>query len=90
MLKTKDLQDITYTTLADDINITIKKLYVFVSNLIPSVETQLIINEATKNKYEISYDEYFTDRQITSDTIVQVDLGSAQAVSSPKYLICAH
>ena len=42
MLKTADLQDIVYTSMADDINVTINSLYLYVPNLIPSVETHLI------------------------------------------------
>ena len=39
MLKTNDLQDIIYTFMADDINVNINNLYLFVPNLKPSVET---------------------------------------------------
>ena len=57
---------------------------------IPSVETQLMFNQATQKNYKISYDEYYTEKRLISDTIVQVDIGSAQQVSSPKYLNCAY
>ena len=63
-------------------------MYLFIPNLIPSVETQLMFNEATQNNYKISYDEYFTERRLISDMIAQVDIGSE--VNSPKYLLCAH
>ena len=88
--KTNDLQDITYTSMTDDINVTINNLYLYVPNLIPSVETQIMFNEATQNNYKISYDEWFTERRIISDTITQLDIGSSQNVQSPKYLIGAH
>ena len=88
--KTNDLQDIIYTSLTDDINVTINNLYLYVPNLIPSVETQVMFNEATQNIYKISYDEWFTERRIISDTITQLDIGSSQNVQSPKYLIGAH
>ena len=88
--KTNDLQDIIYTSLTDDINVTINNLYLYVPNLIPSVETQLMFNEATQNNYKISYDEWFTERRIISDTITQLDIGSSQNVQSPIYLIGAH
>ena len=65
-------------------------MYLFLPSLITSVETQLMFNEATKIKYKISYDEYYTERQVKSDKIVQVDTGSAQQDSSPNYLIFAH
>ena len=53
-LKTADLQDIIYTSMTDDINVTINKLYLFIPNLLPSVETQLMFNEASQNIYKIS------------------------------------
>ena len=88
--KTNDLQDIIYTSMTDDINVTINKLYLYVPNLIPSVVTQVVFNEATQNNYRISYDEWFTGRRIISDTITQLDVGSSQNVQTPKYLIGAH
>ena len=88
--KTNDLQDIIYTSMTDDINVTINNLYLYVPNLIPSVETQLMFNEATQNNYKISFDEWFTERRIISDTITQLDIGSFQNVQSPIYLIGAH
>ena len=88
--KTNDLQDIIFTSMTDDINVTINNLYLYVPNLIPSVETQVMFNEATQNNYKISYDEWFTERRIISDTITQLDIGSSQNVQSPKYLIGAH
>ena len=71
--------------MADDINVTIKKLYLFIPKLIPSVETQSMFNEATQNNYKIFFDEYYTERRVISDTIVQHDIGSAQQVNSAKY-----
>ena len=76
--------------MTDDINVTIINLYLFVPNLLPSVETQVSFNEATQNNYKISYEEWFTERRIISDTITQLDIGSSQNVQSPKYLIGAH
>ena len=88
--KTNDLQDIIYTSVDDDMNVTINSLYLFIPNLIPSVETQLMFNEATQNNYKISFDEWYTERRVISDMIFQLDIGSAQQVNSPKYSICAH
>ena len=76
--------------MADDINVTINNLYLYVPNLIPSVETQVMFNEATQNNYKMSYDEWFTERRTISDTITQLDIGSSQNVQSPIYLIGAH
>ena len=47
--ETNDLQDIIYTSMTDDISVTINNLYLYVTNLIPSVETQVMFNEATQN-----------------------------------------
>ena len=90
IFKTNDLQDLIYTSMTDDMNVTINNLYLYVPNLIPSVETQMMFNEATQNNYKISYDEWFTERRIISDTITQLDIDSSQNVQSPKYLIGAH
>ena len=90
MFKTADLQDIRCTSMTEDINVTINDLYLFVPNSIASVETQLMFDEATQNNYKISFDEYYTERRAISDMIVQHDIGSAQQVNAPKFLICAH
>ena len=88
--KTANLQDIIYTSMADEINVTINSLYLYIPNLIPSVDAQLTFNEATQNNYKISFDEWYTERRIITDLLVQHDIGSAQNVIQPKYLICAH
>ena len=49
-----------------------------------------MFNEATQNNYKISFDELNTERGLISDLLVQHDIGSAQQVNSPKYLISAH
>ena len=76
--------------MADDINVTINSLYLYIPNLIPSVETQLMFNENTQNNYKISFDERYTERRIISILLVQHDIESAQNVISAKYMICAH
>ena len=90
--KTANLQDIIDTTIADgtQINVTIDSLYLFVPFLIPTTETQLMFNESIQNNYRIFFDEWYTERRIVTDQIFQVDIGSAQSVNSPKYMICAH
>ena len=88
--KTNNLQDTIYTSMTDNINVTINNLYLYVPNLIPNVETQVMFNEATQNNYMISFDEWFTERRIISDQITQLDIGSSHNVQSPKYLIGAH
>ena len=74
----------------DDINVTINSLYLYIPVLIPSVETQLRFNEATQNNSKKSFDEWYTEKRLMSDLLVQHAVGSAQQVKSPKYMICAH
>ena len=62
MFKTNDLQGNIYTSMTDDLNVTINNLYQYIPNLIPSVETQLMFDEATQNNYKTSYDEWYTER----------------------------
>ena len=90
MFKTANLQDIIYTSMEDDINVTKNSLYLYIPNLIPSVETQLMFKEATQFKFKISFDEWYAERRLISDLLVQHDIGSAQQVNSPKYMIGAH
>ena len=89
-LKTNDWQDILYTSMADDIIVTIINLYLVVPNLIPSVETQLMFDEATQKNHEISFDEYYTEGRVIKNMIAQHDIGSAQQINAPKQLNCAH
>ena len=58
--------------------------------MIPSVETQLMLNEATQNIYKISFDEWYTERRLFLDLLVQHDIRSAQHFNNSKYLISAH
>ena len=88
--KLKDLQDIIFTTIANDINVTINSLYLYVTILIPNTQTQVIFNEAVMKNYTITSDSWYTERKISSDgRELQVDIASAQNISSPKYLISA-
>ena len=66
IIKTNDLQDIIYTYMDDEIIVTIRNLFLFLPNLAPSVETQLMFNEATQNMYKISFDEWYTERRVIS------------------------
>ena len=87
MLKKNNLQDIIKISMVDDINVTVNSLYLYKPNLIPSVETQLLFNEATQKKYKIFFDERFTERRFISYLLAQHDIGSAQQMNSTKYLI---
>ena len=85
-----DLQDILFTILGDGINVTINSLYLYVPVLIPNTETQVIFNESIKNNCTITYDSWYTECKLSTDgNELQVDIGSAQRVNSPKYLIGA-
>ena len=76
--------------MANYINVTINSLYLSVPTLIPKTETQLMFNESNKNNYTISYDSWYTERRLSTDgNELQVDIGSAQNVNSPIYLIAA-
>ena len=82
MFKANDLQNIVYSSMADDINLTINNLFLYLPNLIPNVETQVIFNEATQNKKKISFDEYLTVKRVISDMITKTDFGSSQQPAS--------
>ena len=85
-----DLHDIIFTTLANDINVTINSLYLFVPILIPNSQNQVMFIEASMNIYTITFDSWYTERKISNDgRELQIDIGSAQKMSSPKYLISA-
>ena len=49
MFKKANLKDIIDTSMADDRNVTFNNLYLFTPNLINSVETQILFNDATQN-----------------------------------------
>ena len=88
--KMNDLQDIIFTTLANEINVTIISLFLYVPILIPSTSTQVMFNEAIMNNYTITFDSWYTERKISNDgRELQVDIGSAQKIKKPKYLISA-
>ena len=65
-------------------------MYLYLPNLIPNIEIQVVFNEATQNTYKISFEEWYTERRVISDTITQLDIGTSQHVNSPKYLFGAH
>ena len=90
-LKTNDLQNIIFTTLVNDINVTINSLYLFVPILTPNSETQVLFNESIKNNYTITFHSWYTERKIVTDGgKFQVDIASSQSTNSPKYLKAAH
>ena len=90
--KTANLKDIIYRTIAaaTAINVTFNSLHLFVPFFIPTTETQFMFNKSIQNNCRIFFDEWYTERRIVTDQIFQVDIGSAQSVNSPRYLIRAH
>ena len=64
-LKTADLQDIIYTSIAvaTPIQITFDSLYLFVPSFIPDAETQVMFNDSNKNSFTLSFDSWVTDRK---------------------------
>ena len=49
-----------------------------------------MFNEATQNNHKITFEEWYTERRLLSDLLVQSDIGSAPQVKSPEDLISAH
>ena len=49
-----------------------------------------MFNESIQNNYRIFFDEWYTERRNVTDQIFEIDIGSVQSVSSPKYPTCAH
>ena len=88
--KMNGLQYIIFTTIANDINVTINSLYLYVPILIPNTQTQVMFIESILNKYTITFDSWYTERKNSNDgRELQVYIASAQKIKSPKYLIRA-
>ena len=85
-------RDILYTTLDDnDVNVTINSISLFVPQIKPSPETQVIFNEAVSKTFTLSYETWTTDRKpVDTAREFQVDISSASNINSPSYLIAAH
>ena len=89
--KTADLQDIIYATVGDNIKINFDKLFLFVPKFIPDAQTQIMFNDSIRNSFTFSFDSWSTDRTtVDSQLQYQVEIGSAENINSPKYLIVAH
>ena len=82
------LQRIISTTLANDIYVILISFYLIVPILIPITQTQVMFNESIQNNYTNTYDSWYTERKLsTNGNEIQVDIGCAQHVISPKNLI---
>ena len=89
--KTTDLQYIIYTTIGDDFKVNFNKSFLFVPIFIPDAQTQAMFNDSIKDSFTLSFDHWTSDRK-TVDTQLeyQADIGSAQNINSPEYLIAVH
>ena len=88
--KMNDLQDIIFTTITTDIDVTLNSLYLNVPILNRNSQPQLMLNEAIMNNYTITFDSWYTERIFSNDgRELQVDIASAQHINSPKILISA-
>ena len=86
-LRTIDLQNVIFTTIATDINVTIISLYLFVPLIIPNSDTQVMFIEFIRNNFTITFDSWYTECKLsTNGNEVQVDIGRAQHVFTPKFL----
>ena len=79
-------QDIVYTTLEDNIRVNFGKLILFVPLFIPDAETQIMFNDSIKNIFTSFFVSRNTNRKtIDIQLVFQIDIGTAQNISSPKY-----
>ena len=84
-------KDNFYRTRGDEITVKITSLYQHVPKLIPDAQTQVLFNDSIRNSFTLSFDSWFTDRKpVDTGLEFQVNIGSAQNVNRPKYLIVAH
>ena len=65
-IKTNDVQEIIFPTIANDINVTKNTLCLFVPILIPKSQTQVLINKSNKNNYTFTYDSWYTERELST------------------------
>ena len=88
---TADLQDIVQKTLGDDIKVNFDISFLYVPVLIPNAGRQIMLVDSIKNSLTLSLDSWSTGGKTDGTHLqLQVDIGSAQKIISPKYLIVAH
>ena len=88
IFKTADIEDFFFTTMANDINVTISILYLYVSMLIPNSDSQVMFNESIESNYTITYDSWYVERKISTDgNEFHVGIGSAQHINIPGNLL---
>ena len=92
MITSNRKQDILYTTLGDnDVNVSSNIISLFIPQIIPSPETQVILNESLSKTFTLSYESWTTDRKLVNAAKeFQIDISSASNRNSPLYLLAAH
>ena len=88
--KMNDLQNIIFTTIATDINVINNSFHLFVPIFFPISQTQVLFHESIENNYTITYDSWYTESKLSIEgNKLKVDIGSAQHIINPEYLIRA-
>ena len=84
--------DILYTKLDDnDVNVTIISISLFIPQIKPSPETQVIFNETISKTFTLSYESWTTDRKpVDTAREFQIDISSASNLNRPLYHLAAH
>ena len=68
-----------------DINITIDKLYLYLSTFTLDPETQVLFNESIRNRLTLSFDTWKIDRKTAEAGVdFQLDIGSASNITASK------
>ena len=84
------MQDIIYATKANDINVTINSLCLYVPSVIPSPQQQVLLIESIKSNFTLSFDSWTTGRKIVNTALdQQVDISGASFFNSPKIVLTA-
>ena len=66
-------------------------MFLFVPIIILDASTQILFKDSNKNSFTLSFDSWSTNREnVDTQLEYHVDIGSAQNLNSPKYLIKAH
>ena len=88
----KSKRDILFTILDDnDVNVIIISSSLFIPQIKPSPETQVIFNEAISKTFTLSYEPWTTDRKpVDTAREIQRDISSASNIISPLYVMAAH
>ena len=85
-------RDILSTTLGDDDgNVTINNISLFITQIIPSPETQVYFTEAFSKTFTLSYESWTTDRE-SVDTAKEYrsDISSPTIINTLLHLIATH